>query len=160
MLYQVQYHVCSFYLSIQVTLRLISIDRIHSRELHVPEMGLMSSSKSSSMETKDTTIWIFSGRLERRACWALTTLVLCLWNLSLKILFSVYSPWLGERCAMPSATGRTIPLETLLIWFCKCWRLNFYLSSCLYLFKGTWIYSRLKYCPSCEYSSPFYWSFR
>ena len=51
-----QYHVCSFYLSIQLTLRLIFIDRIHSRELHVPEMGLMSSSESSSLETKDTTI--------------------------------------------------------------------------------------------------------
>ena len=35
---------------------LTSMDRIHSRELHVPEMDLMLSSVSSSLETKGITI--------------------------------------------------------------------------------------------------------
>ena len=30
----------------------------------------------------------------------------------------------------------------------------------LFIFKGTWIYSRSEYCPSSEHPSPFYWSFR
>ena len=55
MLRQFNYHVCSFICLLHPCL--ISIDRIHSRELHVPEMDLMSSSVPSSSEKKDMTIW-------------------------------------------------------------------------------------------------------
>ena len=51
---QFEYHVCCFICLFNSCLR--SIDRIHSRELHVPEMDLMSSSALSSLEMKGITI--------------------------------------------------------------------------------------------------------
>ena len=103
---------------------LISIDRIHSRELPVPEMDSMSSSVSSPLEMKDITIWKFSGQsqLERTACWALIILFPWLWSFSLKISFLVFSLKSEQMWCMPSASGRIIPSETSLICLCKCWR--------------------------------------
>ena len=54
MLREFEYHVCSFIGLFNSCL--ISVDRIHSPELHVPEMDLMSSSALSSLETKDMNI--------------------------------------------------------------------------------------------------------
>ena len=119
---QYNYHVCSFICLFNPCL--MSIDRIHFRELHVPKVDSMSSSVLSLLEKKGLTIWKSSRQLqpERTACWALTILFLCLWNFSLKISFSVFSPWLEERCRMRSASGRIILSETSLICLCKCWR--------------------------------------
>ena len=122
MLREFDYHVCRFICLFYSCLT--CIDRIHSRELHVPEMDLMSLSASSSLETNGMTIWKSSGQsqLERIACWALTILFPCLWSFSLKISFSVFSPRSEQRCRTRMASGRIIPSETSLICFCKCWR--------------------------------------
>ena len=134
---------------------LIFTNRIHACELHVPEMDLMSLSALLSLETKGMTIWKPSGqlRLERTACWALTILFPCLWSFNLKISFSVFSLRSEQRCWMRLVTGPIILSETSLICFCKCWRyvmLCLFQYSFIHLFKVTWIYSRLEYCPSCE----------
>jgi hypothetical protein len=47
-----QYYVCSFICLSYYYPCLTFTDRIHARELHVPEMDLMSSSALSSLETK------------------------------------------------------------------------------------------------------------
>ena len=114
------HHVCSF---IRIFYPCLTFtDRIHARERHVLEMDLMSLSAQSSLEMKDMTIWNFSGqlRLERIACWATTILFRCLWSLSLKISFSVYSPWSEQRWRICSTSGWVILSETSSICLCKC----------------------------------------
>ena len=117
------YRVCSF-IRLFYPCLLTLTDRTHVCELHVLVMDLMSSSVSSLLERKGTTIWKSSRQLllERTACWAPTILFPCLWSFSLKISFSVFSPRSEQRCWMRLVSGRIIPLETLLICLCKCWR--------------------------------------
>ena len=123
---QYQYHVCSFIRLFYPGPCCITLtDRIHARELHVLEMDLMLSSALSSLEAKawpsenpqDNCDW-----REQLSLLSITILFSCLWNHSLKISFSVFSPWSEQKCRICSATGQIIPSETSLICSWRCWR--------------------------------------
>ena len=141
---------------------LTSTGKIHAYKLHVPEMGLMSSSALSSLEMKGTTT-LGKLRLERTACWALTILIPCLWSFSSKISFLAFPLRSEGRCWMRLASGQIILSETFLISLYKCWswvkicRLSQYSLIHFFILKEVEFIHDLNIAHLA--SNPFRWSF-
>ena len=119
-------------------------------------MDFISSSALSSLETKGMTIWKSLGplRQERLACWALTIPFPCLWS-NLKISFSVFPQGRRGNFGCVWLLAEKFRRRHHRYAFANVGGTLYHLSFNIYLFihlKGTWIYSRLEYCPSREYN--------